>query len=131
MSDKILNDYIRRRIESWLAEDESRTATQLAEASELTSTTISDLRSGKVGVGLASLKKLARVWHTTAAALEEAADHEQQGAQPAKGIRTVYDQPGGSSAWGDLPGWPEAEAEARRKYARLMIPDKAWEGLGS
>jgi hypothetical protein len=42
--------------------------------------------------------------------------------------RVEYDRPGRGSSWGELPGWAEAEAEARRKFARLMMPERAWAG---
>lgn len=122
MPENPLVTYVRARIEQWLREDESRTASQLAGLAGVTPTTISDLRAGKGGVGMKTLRGLARAWNVTASELERLADKRAP-----VGERIVYES-ARTSQWGQLVGWKEAEEVARARYARLGIPDRAWEG---
>lgn len=132
--DDITTEYLAHLVRTWLRE-QGKSQTELARLSGLSNGTISCLISGERGAGRKVLRNLAKVFGTTADALESAAiawmnRHNEDGSGQVV-ILPPPSPPGLEAAIKKLRKmeWisEETVAEARSEYARTMdLDEEIW-----
>jgi hypothetical protein len=113
--DRAMGEYLQHVLREWLAADSSRTEAEFAALAGLSRGQVNNIKNKAEGAGAVTVQKFALALGVSRLQLH--ADQERwEAARSGRAPVVELDQGVRGVRFGDLPGWAEQEAEARRAY---------------
>jgi hypothetical protein len=125
--DPVMGRYLQMLLREWVAAETGRTDADFVRLSGLSRGTVNNIKNKAEGAGRQTVEKFAAALGKTAGALYAAGDRWHRtgtGELGPEDRETELDEGDSGSRYGELPGWRQAEIEARKLFSD--VPDFAF-----